>query len=1311
MLNIQEQFSFQLQNDFFEKDTHIGVQDLEIERIQVLSGETASEDILLITYKGSPNVSFYNVKGQLVDVDHYLPDQYLKEDVLGTDSIINNLKNISKYKVSNPSLLRVQLDEIFEKGNGSLAVGLHLKFGLETSAAVVHAFIDQKKLGNNPISIKENMMVKYYHFQEFLEDFLLFQQKTSTGYVHVTPKDNIIITPLNKRSGYAILIETQDIDGHLLPSNKWVITRTQNEQALEQALVFRSQDIQNFFNVDGQTASIETERYQLYHTPEKISIDSLLDNTNNLLTLQLVNDCFQILPSDNNIIIILSNENEITIVNTHRSIVPHKWPKKVVLPEAAKWVRADENLYVLFIQNHDNEIIALDITGDHPIEIARLGVFGFGFEMNQGGNLLLKSATDHQLVQISTNLSDLKHPNEQHNFGSILKNLAHLFKGESLFTKTQFAKVVTQEKNSPEEQKVPSVFEETKYDFETNVEHMLLEAGNSYEGLLGIQNKIAIARQNIAEELTSYAEKEGIFLVGQRLQSAINNIVKPSERKIRNLVEESRGEIILKETKKSQKEISQLSDPNAYREILNTVRKFQEELDVMRPENVSRVLTDFKRIQQELNATFSEQIANDGTTLQEFITGEINQIETAISNTHEPKQLEIILSTHPAALELLTLLKQPFILQNIAKEKKLSPSGIQTRLYSAVIERKKELRAEVEKKEIEKTAAKRQMAKMISESIDFFALNHTGGFASLQLSNNATYQQILGDIIKLEKNFNDLRLAIDLRRKLEKKILERNRADLEKLVTYEGKYAYIQNDPDLFVDLESSIQHFPIWNLEIIEKKGADHLYLATFVRNTDHSVYRPSTKDNLESGKAFEITDEEYSDFSIHFDQYCEGEFSFELLKALWQIQNEKAEVKNFPQFDPNAIKNALPKNNTQKKSLRCALEKKKRENDEKNRIRKVPVVSPEFIDETPYFQEKLQEFAIKAKLQLVSGSGIILLSGPPSTGKSAFLKFISSIMNREYFEHAADKWQTKNSLVTAIKFGEFGAYATPAGFTRAITTPHSLVNIEEIKEWPEALRKSLNPFFAGSSVFIAPDGTQYQIGDNILLCAAANLGSMYRQDDEPFTSDFWSRIEVVEYNYAPQHIERTYFQNLHEPEEQKHLTMQELVRNYFNYEDAPKDPEEKAIYFSKQFLAFTLLPKTDEAIKRQNLQNNIEIFFQKPNEANDGKEYSPEEAAKVALRRIKDLQGYSATEFFDLYDHFVNLQNIRHKRIAQLQSSDIETYNQLKSLILSLRYLEGCLRHLREKFYSTAGQTEIEGTNREFIKCVYLLGLIGKL
>lgn len=107
----------------------------------------------------------------------------------------------------------------------------------------------------------------------------------------------------------------------------------------------------------------------------------------------------------------------------------------------------------------------------------------------------------------------------------------------------------------------------------------------------------------------------------------------------------------------------------------------------------------------------------------------------------------------------------------------------------------------------------------------------------------------------------------------------------------------------------------------------------------------------------------------------------------------------------------------------------------------------------------------------------------------------------------------------------------------------------------------------------------------------------------------------------------------------------------------------------------------------------------------------FGPEEAAKVALRRMKDFQGYSPAEFFDLYDHFVNGQNLNSRRLATLRSSDVEKYEHLQVLVLSLRYMDGCLRELRELFYTSADQTEIEGTNRGFIKGVYLLGLLGKM
>ena len=46
MPTIQEQFTYEEISNHFEKDTHIGVQGLEIEKIHVLYGETSPEDIL-----------------------------------------------------------------------------------------------------------------------------------------------------------------------------------------------------------------------------------------------------------------------------------------------------------------------------------------------------------------------------------------------------------------------------------------------------------------------------------------------------------------------------------------------------------------------------------------------------------------------------------------------------------------------------------------------------------------------------------------------------------------------------------------------------------------------------------------------------------------------------------------------------------------------------------------------------------------------------------------------------------------------------------------------------------------------------------------------------------------------------------------------------------------------------------------------------------------------------------------------------------------------------------------------------------------
>ena len=89
--------------------------------------------------------------------------------------------------------------------------------------------------------------------------------------------------------------------------------------------------------------------------------------------------------------------------------------------------------------------------------------------------------------------------------------------------------------------------------------------------------------------------------------------------------------------------------------------------------------------------------------------------------------------------------------------------------------------------------------------------------------------------------------------------------------------------------------------------------------------------------------------------------------------------------------------------------------------------------------------------------------------------------------------------------------------------------------------------------------------------------MGAVYRQGDEPFTADFWSRIEIVEFDYAPLHVSREYYDTILNSQKNRLLTIQDLIRSHFMYDLAPEKPVNKAVYFSKQSLQFTLLPKAD--------------------------------------------------------------------------------------------------------------------------------------
>ena len=175
----------------------------------------------------------------------------------------------------------------------------------------------------------------------------------------------------------------------------------------------------------------------------------------------------------------------------------------------------------------------------------------------------------------------------------------------------------------------------------------------------------------------------------------------------------------------------------------------------------------------------------------------------------------------------------------------------------------------------------------------------------------------------------------------------------------------------------------------------------------------------------------------------------------------------------------------------------------------------------------------------------------------------------------------------------------------------------------------------------------------------------------------------------------------------------MQELARQYFKLGAEVSDPRQRAKSLARKLLEFLLLAKADDQVKRDRLSQEMTGFFEQARVGNtlEGFVYGPEEAAKVALRRVRDLQRYTTAEFFDLYDHFINGKPLRHDEIALLQTTDTARYEHLNILFFTLWYLEACLRHVREVFRRSAGRSEIEGTNREFIGAVYLLGLLGRL
>ena len=105
-------------------------------------------------------------------------------------------------------------------------------------------------------------------------------------------------------------------------------------------------------------------------------------------------------------------------------------------------MRADENLSVLFCLVASGQITAYNVAENTAEELASYGgSFELPFSLDRNGALTLVQSKDAGLAKVRTNVSDINLPGQEATFAAVFKNLSHLFRGESLFTKATYARL------------------------------------------------------------------------------------------------------------------------------------------------------------------------------------------------------------------------------------------------------------------------------------------------------------------------------------------------------------------------------------------------------------------------------------------------------------------------------------------------------------------------------------------------------------------------------------------------------------------------------------------------------------------------------------------------------------------------------------------------------------------------------------------------------------------------------------------------------------------------------------------------------
>ena len=147
----------------------------------------------------------------------------------------------------------------------------------------------------------------------------------------------------------------------------------------------------------------------------------------------------------------------------------------------------------------------------------------------------------------------------------------------------------------------------------------------------------------------------------------------------------------------------------------------------------------------------------------------------------------------------------------------------------------------------------------------------------------------------------------------------------------------------------------------------------------------------------------------------------------------------------------------------------------------------------------------------------GLLVLSGEKGTGKNFVVDYYASITNRPVFTFVSSPDTTKQDLAYNIGFQNGETVNIPSEIIQAITTPNSMLILDEVNLLDPAIAKFLNTLFDGRRSLFA-NGIEIKAAPNTIIVGLINPS--HYTGVQPLPETIRDRAMVMEVHYPPLRI-----------------------------------------------------------------------------------------------------------------------------------------------------------------------------------------------